>query len=138
MAVALLDELSLDLARKTGRDGRASFAASDMDLPRSVFLVATEDGEAVGCGALRPINETTCEIKRMFTRRRSQGIGTAILKALEANAIAFGYGQAWLETGIENESAVQFYRRNDYKTRENFGKYKGRPECLCFEKILGV
>ena len=135
--VGLIDELSHDLKMKTGRDGRQSFDAADIDHPRSVFLVAYENGEAVGCGALRPIDAKVCEIKRMYSRKPSRGIGAKILKALEAHAVAFQFEVAWLETGIENQGAVKFYKMHGYKIRENYGKYKGRPECLCFEKILG-
>lgn len=138
LAKALIDELSLDLAKKTGRDGRGSFTTSDVMLPRSVFLIAMLNEEAVGCGALRPLDEKVCEIKRMYSRQRSSGIGTRVLRELEKYATEFGYEYAWLETGVENHGAVKFYERQGYRVRENFGRYKGRSECICFEKILST
>lgn len=132
----LLQELSDELAAKTGRDGRNSFRLEDVAAPRSAFLVAKHGRELLGCGALRPISREVCEIKRMYARNKGQGIGGSILKALEKSAIEFGYDIAWLETGIENRGAVGFYLQNGFKIRENFGKYKGRPECVCFEKRL--
>jgi putative acetyltransferase len=39
-----------------------------MEIPRSAFVVAYTDGVACGCGALRPLTETTAEIKRVYAR----------------------------------------------------------------------
>ncbi len=130
----ILEELSRELKRITGRDGTDSFASKDVLVPRSIFLVAYDGQRAVGCGALRPITNEIAEIKRMFTREKRKGVGSEILKALEYYAIQFGYQSLWLETGVENIPAVTFYRNHGYRVRENFGKYLGRSECLCFEK----
>ena len=55
---------------------------------RGAFVVAYVDGEAVGCGAVRKMDEKTGELKRMYVapERRGQGIGRAVLEALEAEA----------------------------------------------------
>ena len=37
-----------------------------VSVPRSVFLVVRSDGEAVGCGALVPMEDEVAEIRRMF------------------------------------------------------------------------
>jgi GNAT superfamily N-acetyltransferase len=134
----LLNELSRDLAKKTGRDGRESFEFSDVAQPRSAFLLAYETGQAVGCGALRPFNDKTCEVKRMYARTQGHGIGREILRELERLALEFQFDRIWVETGIENQGAVKFYQKHGYEICENWGKYKGRPECICFEKILNL
>mgnify|MGYP003393319091 CR=1 FL=1 len=64
-AACLLDELSAELERNTGRDGRGSFSLTDVMSPRSVFVVAYDGETPVGCGALRPVNDNICEVKRM-------------------------------------------------------------------------
>lgn len=135
-AVNLINELSSYLASKTGRDGRDSFEVADVIVPRSVFILAFENEQAVGCGAIRPFEDKICEVKRMYTRTHSLGVGTQILQELEKLAAEFKYERIWLETGVENQCAVKFYLRHGYKICENFGKYKGRPECVCFEKVL--
>lgn len=135
-AQALITELNFTLKLKTGRDGSANFTHEDVETPRSTFLIAYKDKTPLGCGALRPLDETTCEIKRMYARIKRLGIGHKILKALEQKAIGLGYRQVFLETGIQNHETIQFYLTRGYKIRDNYGKYANRPECLCFEKTL--
>lgn len=136
-AIALIEELSQMLQSVTGRSGRASFDPDDVRAPRSAFAIARSDsGEALGCGAIRPMNETTAEVKRMYARSRSKGVGGDMLRFLEQKAREFGYHKLWLETGVENSRAVAFYERNGYVRIPNFGVYAGRDDSVCFEKNL--
>ncbi len=56
------------------------------------FLVAYIDDVAVGCGAVRRLNQTTAEIKRMYADPsvRGRGIGRALVEALEREAQLVG------------------------------------------------
>ncbi|MFZ6031200.1 MAG: GNAT family N-acetyltransferase [Chloroflexota bacterium] len=135
-AQPLLSALSDTLFQITGNDGRASFSDDDVQTARAVFLVATIDGEPVGCGGLRSISGDVCEIKRMYAKYPGRGIGREILHRLEGYARVYGYKQIWLETRLVNENAVRFYLQQGYRVRENYGKYAGRSEAICFEKTL--
>lgn len=135
-AKILLEELSRQLYEITGNDGRHSFAENDVLLPGSVFILAELDGEPVGCGAVRPISGEICEIKRMYARYAGKGIGAQVLQALEIFAIDYGYKEIWLETRKVNQKAVRFYLNNGYVVRENYGKYQGREEAICFGKHI--
>ena len=55
-------------AEMSGRYGTAPspFSSSEAAAERTVFLVARLDGQPVGCGALRRIDDDTAEIKRMY------------------------------------------------------------------------
>lgn len=68
--------------------------------PRGRLVVAWCDGEPVGVGALKPVDDTTAEVKRMYVRPQAQGrgAGRAILGRLLADARAEGYRVARLET----------------------------------------
>ena len=135
-AKQLLDELSSQLFEITGNDGRHSFAEDDVHLPGSIFVIATIDDEAVGCGGIRPITDEVCEVKRMYARYSGKGIGARLLLALEDFSIDYGYKQIWLETRKVNKHAVSFYLNQGYVVRENYGKYQGRDEAICFEKNI--
>lgn len=131
----LLDELSTTLADITGDSGRSSFDAQDVRGPGALFVLARNAaGEAVGCGAFRPMEDGVAEVKRMYAR--VAGVGIAVLTHLETAARHLGYSQLRLETRLINQRAVRFYEKHGYYRIPNFGKYVGKPEAVCFEKKL--
>ncbi len=136
-ATKLLSELSDMLQTITGDSGRGSFDIGQMNDPGSIFVLARNAaGEAIGCGAFRPINGNIAEVKRMYAKYQSQGIGTTVLSYLEEQAMKLGYSAIWLETRVINEQAVRFYERNGYHRIPNYGKYEGNHNAVCFEKTL--
>ena len=136
-ALELLDSLSEMLAMITGDSGRGSFDPADVESERAAFVLARdESGQAVGCGALRPLERDIAELKRMFARPGTKGVGASVLKFLEQRAAALGYREICLETRLVNARAVGFYERHGYSRIPNFGKYVGRPEAVCFSKVV--
>lgn len=136
-AVMLLDELSNTLRTITGSTGNNSFHANDVRVANSRFAVARDENHnALGCGALRPIDAGVGEIKRMYSRRSVPGIGAAILVFLEAEARRLEYAFLRLETRVVNQNAIAFYKRHGYREIPNFGNYVGKMEAVCFEKRL--
>ncbi|MEW9702204.1 GNAT family N-acetyltransferase [Paenibacillus sp. SI8] len=112
----LIKELSVELAALYDSDGTAGFKPSDVEVPRAAFVVARLDGHPVGCGALRPLDETTVEVKRMYTRSdyRRKGVAQAILAEIERLAIEFGYSSIKLQTGPKQPEAAALYERVGY------------------------
>ena len=136
-AAALIEALSQALASITGETGKASFDVTDVRGPQGLFVVARDaDGTAVGCGAFRPLQPGVAEIKRMYARPDTKGVGHAILAHLEREAAARGYDEAWLETGDANTRAVAFYQAHGYRPIPAFGRYVGKPGAVCFAKRL--
>ena len=135
--LALMEELSAVLEEITGSSGKASFDADDVRGPMACFVVARDAaGVARGCGAFRPLEPGVAEIKRMYARHHSSGIGSAVLAYLEREAAALGYQAIWLETRLVNRRAVDFYTARGYVRIANYGKYIGNPLAVCFEKQL--
>ena len=135
-AIELMWELSGTLLQITGRTGESGFHAEDMGHPRAAFAVAYMDERPAGCGAIRELEGDTAELKRMYAREKSRGVGKHLLQFLEGEAARLGYKKIVLETGAVNEKAIRFYRSNGYSVCENFGKYFGRTDSICFEKTL--
>jgi ribosomal protein S18 acetylase RimI-like enzyme len=136
-AVALIDELSAALAAITGDSGRSSFDPDDVRVAGALFIVARDaSGQAVGCGAFRPLAEGIAEVKRMYARPGNRGVGRALLAHLEARAATMGYRALWLETRAVNERAVRFYTAHGYGRIPNYGKYAGNLEAVCLAKQL--
>lgn len=136
-ALALLRQLSVTLNAITGDSGEASFNADDVRGPASLFVIACDAaGRAVGCGAIRPLEQDVAEVKRMYAQPGTTGVGAAILAHLEVAARALGYHALRLETRLVNQRAVTFYEKHGYRRIENYGKYAGRTDAVCFEKLL--
>jgi GNAT superfamily N-acetyltransferase len=116
-AVQLMDELTVELARLYNvADGSAGFVPSDVEVPRAAFVVARIDGVAVGCGALRPLDADSVEVKRVYTRAayRRLGVAQAIMQELERLAKEFGYTNIKLQTGPLQPEAAQLYASTGY------------------------
>ena len=92
------------------------------------FFLARVDGDAVGCGGVA-LYDGFAEVKRMFTRPtvQRQGVATALLRHLEAEARAAGYSVLRLETGIHQTAALAFYERAGFERCEAFGDYALMP-----------
>jgi putative acetyltransferase len=99
------------------------------------FFVARLDGHAVGCGGYVLLSE----MKRVFVVEdaRGQGIGRAILEAIEAAAAAEGVTQMYLETGVKSDEAIRLYGRLGYELRGPFAGYGPDPLSVFMVKSLG-
>ncbi|MGF7008868.1 bifunctional helix-turn-helix transcriptional regulator/GNAT family N-acetyltransferase [Aminobacter sp. BE322] len=84
--------------------------------PKGSFVVARLDGEAVGCGAVRMLDESTAEIKRMWVAQSARGFGLAsrMLHRLEAVAARLGARSVRLDTNRTLKEAQALYRREGY------------------------
>ena len=102
------------------------------------FVIGYWDAEAVGCGAFRPYDLTTVEIKRMFVAPgfRGRGIARAILVAVETEARRRGFMRSILETANRQPEAIALYRSCGYKDIEKYGHYLDSARSLCFGKDL--
>lgn len=101
-------------------------------------IIASIDGQAAGCGAIRPFSEEAMEIKRMYTlkQHRGKGIASAIVSELETWAKELGYRYCVLETGKKQPWAISLYKKLGFVEIPNYGKYKGVPNSVCFRKNL--
>ena len=135
----LLDDLDADLAARYPGEPIYGIDAAEFLASGGYFVLAFHDGRAVGCGAFRPLDARTVEIKRMFVRPefRGRGIARAILNALEAAAGHRGHTHSVLETAARQPEAIAHYRASGYGRIEPFGPYVGNARALCFGKTLG-
>lgn len=136
------DGAALRAAQRAELDGRygndnhepgAAPSATDIDL----FLVASA-ATPVGCGALRRLDATSAEVKRMYVvpPARGTGVAAAILRALEDAAADRGWTTLRLETGTEQPDAQRFYEREGYHRIPLFGVYAGSTLSVCYERTL--
>ncbi|MBP0588293.1 GNAT family N-acetyltransferase [Paraburkholderia sp. LEh10] len=136
-AQTLLDELSATLALYSGDGGRSRFSVEEFCSARGAFVVArTVQGVPLGCGAFRRHDDGVAELKRIYSRPNSLGVGAAILQMLEVEAVTAGYRTLVAETRAINRRAIAFYERNGFTRVERFGIYATQSDAHCFAKQL--
>ncbi|NIF52145.1 GNAT family N-acetyltransferase [Burkholderia sp. Ax-1724] len=80
--------------------------------PRGRVLLASNDaGEIVGCVAMRPLDETICEMKRLYVRPAGRGlhVGRQLATRICALAKQAGYRRMRLDTLPTMQAALGLY-----------------------------
>ena len=134
---SLVRLLDADLAERDGEE-HTFYAQFNKLASIRHAVVIYEDGTPVGCGAFKPFDENSMEIKRMYVlpAQRGQGLASQILKELEQWAAELGRSRCTLETGKKQPEAMALYSKNGYSVIPNFGQYAGVENSVCFEKNL--
>jgi GNAT superfamily N-acetyltransferase len=114
--VALIRALFVEYADSLGVD--LSFQGFDEELAAlpagyDAVLVAHRDGEPAGCVGIRPLDSTTCEMKRLYVRPAARGAGLGRALALRAidHARMLGYERMRLDTLPAMAAARALYGR---------------------------
>ena len=131
----LVKELDAYLAITDG-DEHAFYNQFNSIQSLKYVLVVYVNDIPVGCGAIKPLNTSSMEIKRMYVspKTRGKGIATKILKELESWTKELNYTSCILETGIRQTEAVALYKKCNYNIIPNYGQYIGVKNSLCFKK----
>ena len=137
--IELVKYLDADLAIRDGNEH--SFYAQFNKIDKIKFVVvAYDDDQPVGCGAIKEFAPHTMEIKRMFTSPgcRGKGIATIVLTELENWAAEMSFEKCILETGKKQPEAIALYTKSGYHSIPNYGQYAGVENSVCFVKYMNV
>lgn len=141
-ATRLITALNAELKATFPEPGATHFSLHGAQIAPGdgAFVVAYLDDVAVGCGAVRRLDTSTAELKRMFVDPsvRGKGIGRALVEALEHEARQLGMTKVVLETGTRLAPAIKLYEAMGYARIPLYGEYVSSPATsLCFGKLLG-
>jgi len=105
--------------------------------PRGAILLARRGTDLCGCVAFRPIDDATCEMKRLYVRPacRSLGVGRALVTRLLESARGRGYARIRLDTLPTMVGAIRLYRDLGFREIEPY-VYNPVPGTLFMEKAL--
>jgi ribosomal-protein-alanine N-acetyltransferase len=111
---------------------------------RSAFTLVVEDGEHTICGFAigecravksRPAGHVVTIDVREQCRRG--GVGNLLMDALEARVHQTGNEVVYLETAVDNSSAIAFYKRRGYAVLSTIPRYYlGKLDALLMGKKL--
>jgi GNAT superfamily N-acetyltransferase len=95
------------------QDYEAEFAAlpGKYAAPDGRLLLAREGHTVLGCAALRRVDASTCEMKRVYVRPagRGQNLGRLLVEALLSEARIAGYSRICLDVLPEFTAAQKLY-----------------------------
>ena len=135
--IELVKGLDKELAQIDDAEHGFSAQYNKIDSIKQV-VVAYIANVPVACGAIKQIEESVAEVKRMYTlpAHRGKGIAAQVLQELEGWAAESGYQKCVLETGRRQPDAVALYQKSGYHIIPNYGQYAGVDNSVCFEKRL--
>ena len=134
----LVHKLDAYLAGLNGEEHSFYDQFNQIDALNYVVLAYDDDAAAVGCGAIKPFDETSTEIKRMYVlpTHRGQGIAGQILQELESWSHELGYTNTVLETANDMPDAIGLYEKHGYERTPNYGQYVGMSRSMCMKKVI--
>jgi len=105
--------------------------------PDGCLLLAHDGEKALGCVALRRIDEQTCEMKRLYVRpeARGQRLGRKLAEAVIAEARRIGYHCMRLDTLPSMSEAIVLYRTLGFRATAEY-RYNPMPGAIFMELKL--
>ncbi|UYO95243.1 GNAT family N-acetyltransferase [Pollutimonas sp. M17] len=130
------DSLDIDLGFQ---DFEAELSAlpGKYEAPAGRILLAWRGGQAVGCIALRPLQDGGCEMKRLFVRpdMRGERLGRRLAERLCQEAREAGYTRIYLDTLPTMAAAVALYTALGFEPAEAY-VFNPIPGALFFKREL--
>ncbi|MEO8011098.1 MAG: GNAT family N-acetyltransferase [Dokdonella sp.] len=128
---ALLEEHVQNMIAITPAGSVHALDLGRLRVPEITFWTAWDEGQLLGCGALKQLEPTHGEIKSMRTpdAARRRGVGRAMLEHIVSVARERGYTRLSLETGAMPAfvPARTLYSRFGFTPCGPFGDYADDP-----------
>ncbi|CCN49302.1 putative Acyl-CoA N-acyltransferase [Vibrio nigripulchritudo MADA3029] len=138
--VALLNEHLEDMYATSPPESVHALDLDALKKPDITFWSAWDEGELLGCAALKQLDETHAEIKSMRTTRtaRNRGVASQLLKHVLNVAKERNYSRLSLETGSMEffKPARTLYEKHGFEYCPPFADYQPDPNSEFMTKKL--
>ena len=100
------------------------------------IVLCKKDNDFIGCSAIRKIDTTSCELKRMWVQLPYQklGIGETLLKECIALAKKLNYKEIRLDTLKRLQPAIKLYKKYNFIETEAY--YKNPNNDVVYMKLV--
>ena len=144
LAAPLIDELAAEYADRYGgvRDKvyawLRGYPAAEFEPPGGGMVIGLLAGTPVTGGAFRRFDDTTAELKRIWTDsgHRRRGHAKALVSRLETDIAARGYSRIYLTTGDRQPEAEALYLSMGYTRLDEPLPAEGEVYSIAFLKAL--
>lgn len=130
-----------DMMRQSPPESMHALDLGGLRRPEVTFWSAWEDGELLGCGALKELTPKHGEVKSMRTapEHRRRGVAAAMLTHILEEAERRGYDRVSLETGSMDAFAParRLYAKFGFRECGPFAGYVEDPNSVFMTKALG-
>ncbi len=115
------DSLGFDLCFQNFKEELESLPG-EYSPPAGSLLLAVSGEGAAGCVALRRIDNSICEMKRLYVRPafRGRGIGKELCRRIIATGLERGYSSMRLDTLASMPAAMGLYRSVGFREIEPY------------------
>lgn len=139
--IAFLEDHVAQLRSLSPPESTHALDLEGLRAPDVRFWTAVDDnGEILGCAALKTLDPTHAELKSMRTaaHRTRQGVASGLVQHVLDEARAAGFRRISLETGSEDffAPARALYERHGFDYCEPFGSYRPDPLSVFLTRTL--
>lgn len=103
----------------------------------TLFLIYSQENQPIGCVGIRKLDDSICELKRMYLKAsfRGKGIGKRMMEESIKAARKMGYEKIRLDTLATMTPAIKLYKKYDF---HEIAPYRFNPieGAIYFEKAL--
>lgn len=145
LATPLIDELAVEYADRYGgmrervHAWLRGYPVQEFEAPAGGMLMGLLDGQPVTGGAFRRFDDSTAELKRIWTdsQHRRRGHARALVTRLEGEIAARGYTRVYLTTGDRQPEAEALYLSMGYTRLAEPLPAEGEVYPIAFAKSVG-
>lgn len=138
--LALLQEHLADMYATSPPESVHALDAAALAGPGMTFWTLRDEGEVLGCAALKELDPRHGEIKSMRTAvaARRRGVARKLLDHVLATAVERGYERLSLETGTQDffAPARALYLSRGFEACEPFASYGPDPHSAFFTRLV--
>ena len=119
------DSLGIDLCFQNFEQELAALPG-DYSPPTGALLLAWIDGNAMGCAALRRLDQECCEMKRLYVRPEARGtrLGRLLTESILEAGRVLGYRRMRLDTLPSMATAIALYHSLGFR---EIAPYRNNP-----------